>query len=1107
VPIGRPIANTCLHVVDPWGQPASVGVAGELCIGGAGLARGYVGQPAGTAERFVPDAWSGTTGARVYRTGDRARWRADGQLEFLGRWDHQVKVRGYRIELGEVEAALGQCDGVREAIAVARPSPIDGDGDGEGEGHVRLLAYVVTDGRPVAAVREALATRLPAYMIPSAIVPLERLPLTANGKIDRAALPSPDDDPRHGEPSLSSTGLTPREELIAAIWADVLGVTSVHRDDDFFVLGGHSLLATRVVSRVRRLLHVDVSLRALLTMRTLAEFAGEVERAQRGAEGLTNAPIVPMPRQPLNPLSFQQQRLWFVDRLDPHRASYNIVAARRLDGVLDIAALRHAVDEVVRRHEILRTHFRAEDGEPFQVVEPHHGAVVPVIDLRGIEGATAREAEARRIADEHARRPFDLTRTPLLRFTLLRLADTSHVVLVTLHHIIGDGWSMQLLIYEIAVLYGAFTQGARSPLPELPLQYADYAIWQRQWLQGGVLERQLAYWTQRLHGAPPYLDILDAAAGRTVVDGGRQIQFEISADTADRVRALGRAQGTTVFMTLLAAFQALLSRYTGREDIVVGTDVAGRTRGETEDLIGLFVNQLVMRTDLSGNPRFIEAIGRVRDVALGAYVHQDLPFERLVEALQPERRAGRNPLFQVMFILQNIPPRDLTNVTRELAIGPFGADSDTTAFDMTLSIADRGTGAMPGSVRFNTRLFAPTTMERLTRDLNAMVAAGVEQPETRIGDIPLETPEEQRDEAAARRERREEKFRKLAAVKPRKLQLSSEQAVTMTPIAAGSALPLMVQPGVDGVDVAAWAASHRELIESRLLEHGGLLFRGFGVASVADFERFTKAMCPGLVEYGERSSPRSRVASGVYTSTDHPKTERILLHNEQSYTLHWPMKIWFGCLQAARQGGCTPIADSRKILQRLDPGIVAAFERKQIMYVRNYGSGLGLSWREAFQTSDRREVEAHCARESIACVWRGDDGLRTEQRRPAVRAHPKTGEPIWFNHALFFHPSSLDPAALEAIRAVVAEQDMPFNTLYGDGSSIEPSVLDEVRHAYDAETVRFEWRTGDVLMLDNMLACHGRDPFDGPRTVVVAMGEPVTHEPVLVASASASAHS
>ena len=727
VPIGRPIPNAQVYILDDLLRLLPIGVAGDLYIGGVGMARGYVRRPDLTAEKFIPDPFSGEPGARLYKTGDIARYRPDGNIEFLGRTDHQVKIRGFRIELGEIEGTLEQHPAVLQAIV--QPQEV-------APGEKRLVAYVVAEreSRPTAGeLRGFLNDKLPEHMVPAVFVLLDAFPLTTNGKVNRRALPTPDDR----RPELEQVFVacrTPTEELLAAIWSQVLGIERVGIYDNFFQLGGHSLLATQVVSRIREAFQVEMPLRRLFEAPTVAGLAESVD-VGRGA-GLQASPIVPVPRSGELPLSFAQQRLWFIDQLEPGSSVYNFPAAVRLKGPLNVAALKKSLDEIVKRHEALRTTFAIVDGRPVQVIAPLLTLTLPIVDLRELP-EPEREREVQRLATNEALCPFDLAEGPLVRTTVLRLGENEHVGLLTMHHIVSDGWSTGILIREMAVLYDAFCSDRPASLPELPIQYADFAHWQRHWLEGEVLETQLTYWKQQLLGAPPLLELpADHARPPLQTFRGAHQSILLTRTVGDGLKALSRQEGATLFMTLLAAFTILLHGYTNQDDLVVGTPTANRNRLEIEGLIGFFVNTLVLRTDLSDNPSFRDLLRRVREVCLGAYAHQDLPFERLVEELHPARDLSRNPLFQVMFVLQNAPLQAVE--LPGLSLSPIEVDTSTTHFDLTLHIVDTEQGLV-GTLAYNTDLFEAVTITRMLGHFRTLLEAVIATPERCVSDLPLLT--------------------------------------------------------------------------------------------------------------------------------------------------------------------------------------------------------------------------------------------------------------------------------------------------------------------------------------------------------------------------------
>jgi amino acid adenylation domain-containing protein/non-ribosomal peptide synthase protein (TIGR01720 family) len=733
VPIGRPIANTQVYLLDDYLQPVPVGVPGELYIGGDGLARGYLNRPDLNSERFIPNPFSDKKGDRLYKTGDRARYLSDGNIEFLGRLDNQVKIRGFRIEPGEIEAVLGKHQAVQEVVVVVREDVPD---------NKRLVAYLVVNqlaAPTIPHLKQFLKQKLPEYMVPSAFVMLSALPLTPNGKIDRRALPAPDTSSSEEEGACVPPQ-TPVEEMVAGIWADVLAVKQVSIHDNFFDLGGHSLLATQLISRLRDTFCVEFPLRGLFDSPTVAGLSERLEQFLR-TELLAVPPLLPVSREGEMLLSFAQARLWFLEQLEPGSSAYNIPAAVRLTGSLHVAVLEQSLNEIVQRHEVLRTTFATVSGEPTQVIAPVLALTVPRVDLRNLPEAQ-QEAQVERLATEEAQQPFDLAKGPLLRATLLHLGEAEHVLLLTMHHIVSDGWSMGVLIRELAALYEAFSTGKPSPLPELPIQYADFAHWQRQWLQGEVLAAQLSYWEQQLTGAPALLELPTDRPRPAVQTFRGATQFlALPEPLSQKLKTLSQRSGVTLFMTLLAAFQTLLYRYTGQEDICIGSPIANRNRSETEELIGFFVNTLVLRADMSENPTFQELLGRVREVTLGAYAHQDLPFEQLVEALQPERNLSHQPLFQVMFALQNapMPALELPNLT----LSSLEIESGTAKFDLTLSMEDTEQGLV-GSLEYNTDLFHGTTISRMLGHFQTLLEGIVAEPDQRLSDLPLLTqPERQ----------------------------------------------------------------------------------------------------------------------------------------------------------------------------------------------------------------------------------------------------------------------------------------------------------------------------------------------------------------------------
>ncbi len=721
LPLGRPIGNTRVYVLDARGEPAPVGAAGELYVGGAGVALGYLGRAALTAERFVPDPFSGVPGARLYRTGDVARWVPDGTVEFVGRADFQVKIRGFRIEPGEIEARLAEYPGVREAVVLARE---------DAPGEKRLVAYVAQlDELDVDALRAHLSAALPEYMVPAAYVRLDALPLTANGKVDRRALPAPEGEAFATREYEAPSGEL--EETLAGIWAEVLGVERIGRHDSFFALGGHSLLAVQLISRVRQALGAEVALGELFARPTLAEFAAGLATAGRSEL----PPIVAADANERTALSFAQQRLWFLEQLGAAGRAYHIPVGLRLRGALDAGALQRALDRIVQRHEALRTTFHTVDGEAVQRVEAASPfrLVREEIGLRSLRAVMAEEAEA----------PFSLEHGPLIRGRLVRVGEDDHVLLITMHHIVSDGWSMGVLVDELTALYSAFTRGEPNPLPPLPVQYADYAAWQRKWVDGEVLHAQAEYWKAALAGAPELLELpTDRPRPAVQSHAGAYAALELDEQLTAALKTLSARHGTTLYMTLLAGWAATLARLSRQDDVVVGTPTANRGRAEIEGLVGFFVNTLAVRVELADSPSVAELLGRVKARALDAQQHQELPFEQVVELLQPARSLAHTPLFQVMFAWQNAPrgTLELPGLTLSSAAP---ATSSTAQFDLSLDLHEAG-DRIVGGLTYATALFDASTAQRYLGYLRRVLAAMAADDAQPVDRLPLLSADERR---------------------------------------------------------------------------------------------------------------------------------------------------------------------------------------------------------------------------------------------------------------------------------------------------------------------------------------------------------------------------
>jgi amino acid adenylation domain-containing protein len=729
--IGSPRGMRRVYILDRNLQPVPVGVAGELCIGGPLVARGYLNRPELTAEKFVSDPYSDDPGGRLYRTGDLARYRPDGTIEFLGRMDDQVKIRGYRIELGEIETTLGQHPGVQQAVVVLR---------GRGDEEVRLVAYcAMRKGWDVSTkdLRKHLKRTLPEYMVPANIVIVEQIPLTTNGKVDSRNLP---DVARAGLEDVSEKQIaqTPEEEVIAGIWSTLLKVDDVGMEENFFELGGHSLLAMQVMSRIRDAFKVDLPLKTLFERPTIRELATSVRG--RPAKQHMEKPILPAKKGELIPLSFAQQRLWFLDQLKPGLPRYNLPLCFRLRGKLDREVLERAITGITTRHEILRTSFHVVGGQPFQKVEPTRPVALVAVEIDGVD-ESARMGRAMALISEEARRSFDLGAGHLLRASLFNLDESEHFLVLVFHHIVFDGWSMDVLIRELRALYEAGISGGHPSLPDLHLQYTDYALWQRTMQDEEELAKQLVFWKEQLSGELQSLNLpLDHPRPAVSKYRGACERLEMGQSILQALKTLARQEDVTLFMILLSAFKSLLYRYTHQDEIIVGCPIAGRARVETEELIGFFANTIVLKTSLEGEPTFRELLHRVRIAALGAYTNQDLPFERVVEELHPKRERGRTPFFDVMFALQQggSAQSEMAGIKLEM----LDVETGSSKFDLLLSLKETPAGII-GTFEYDSDLFERETIRGMARHLIAILDAVTANPALRISEVPLLTETDQ----------------------------------------------------------------------------------------------------------------------------------------------------------------------------------------------------------------------------------------------------------------------------------------------------------------------------------------------------------------------------
>ncbi|MGZ6501856.1 MAG: amino acid adenylation domain-containing protein, partial [Tumebacillaceae bacterium] len=740
--LGRAIRNTELYVLDEQMEPVPIGVAGELYIGSIGLARGYLNRPELTAEKFVCHPFKEQSDARLYRSGDLVRYRADGQLEFLGRVDEQVKIRGFRIELGEIEEVLLTHEAVDDVLVMAREdAPFE----------KRLVAYVVVRDAATPATEELrsfLQASLPDFMVPAAFVMLERFPLTPNGKVDRLALPLP-----AWESAAYVAPRTPLEQMLVDMWGEVLGSKQLGIEDHFLELGGHSLLAIQILARVRDQLQIEVSLKQLFAHPTIAEFAAKIEQDRLDGKLVRVGTIRKREQTGDAPMSMSQERVWFIHQINDDHLSYNAQAMFHFRGNLRVDVLEQCLTELVRRHEIYRTTFHEVDGQPVQRIHPPFSVHVPIISLIDVP-VSEQEAEVQKRVHQEIQRYFDMGQLPLFHFALYKLNETEHVLLHMEQHMIHDGWSYNVFLRELLELYPAFLAGQPSPLAEPALQFADYAEWQREWLRGEEAEKQRTYWQQQLADCPPMLEIpIDFPRPAVPSYQGRSFRLELPVELTEELNRLSREQGVTLYATMLSAFYAFLHRYTGQDDLLVGSGVANRRLKETENLIGMIVNNIALRARLSQQMTFRELINHVGAMTLDAYANEDLPFDRVVEAVNPERNLGIHPLYQVMFSFHDsaMPELKLPDLEME---SKMALNSGTAKFDLNIvsiphpvpqrseSNADEWIG-LTLIWDFSTDLWLEETASRMLEHYLTMLKAMVRNPDQLLTEVPMLSEEEQ----------------------------------------------------------------------------------------------------------------------------------------------------------------------------------------------------------------------------------------------------------------------------------------------------------------------------------------------------------------------------
>jgi amino acid adenylation domain-containing protein len=1070
--IGTPVANTQVYITDNHTRLLPPGIAGELLIGGDGLSTGYHNRESLTREKFIANPFR--ENSTLYRTGDIARWLPNGEIEFLGRNDEQVKVRGYRIELGEIEDILQQHPRVKEAVVLLK----------KWEQEESLVAYYTSE--------ETLATEelisflmrsLPVFMIPSYFVYLKAMPQTPNGKTDRKALPLPVE--LHTEESGYAPAETALQEKLVIMWQDILGREKIGRTANFFEMGGHSLKATRLMSRIYKELGIRPEIRNIFTYPVLENFAAAIDQ-DNVATSLPIALLEPAADYALSPV---QEQMWVMNQFEAERFSYIIPAAFWLHGRIDIAAFTRSLETLAERHEILRTVFVITGGEPRQKI-----LTVREMNFRttytDISTQPDKDALAAEMAGNEAQTPMDLENGPLIRAGLIKVEEEKHLFLLTMHHIITDDWSMEVVVNEMFALYNSYSRGLNNPLPAIKIQYKEYAAWQLEMLKQRSAEH-LQFWLQQFSRPVPLPDLRPDYTDVTVKTGrAEEIIFTCSKAVKDELTAVAGANDATLYMALLAAINVYLSAYTGQTDIVIGTPYAGREHPELENQLGPYLNTLALRTAFNREIYFDDLVKTIKDNLLNSIQHGMFPMNKVIHALQQKSGVQGLYLFNVGFTWHNtagiLDESDTAAVT-DFTIEDFQSEAQRVKTDFWFH-AWEGTEEVRFSFLYNADLFKRSSMMSLVEDLKLLLAtirSGTLQP---IGNLVSLIEENKKNKLfMEKQDAHDRNLKKFFGAAPKKAGDAVAVLVKESLLENGQPYPVVIKPALNGLILDQWAKENVAWLKQKLTQTGALLLRGFHVPDIAAFREFANAFSEDLMNYMDQSSPRTLVGEKLYTSTDHPADQVIHMHNELSYSQTWPLQIMFHCVQPPEEGGETPVCDTRRILDLLSEKTKADFAEKGIMYTRNIREGFGLSWQDVYQTTSREVVEEYCKNHDIRYTWVNDNRLQISWNGPAILDHPVTGEKVWFNHGFFFNEFALD----NEIRKMVGNQDdLPFNTLYGDGTPIPEEVIREIGSAYAGTRKIFTWEKGDVLLLDNMLMSHGRNAFSGKRKIVVAMSNP-----------------
>lgn len=1062
IPIGKPVANCGIYVFNKNDQLQPAGIAGELVVFGDGLARGYLGDDKLTTEKFVEDPFR--PGQRMYKTGDLVRLDKNQNIEFLGRVDEQVKLKGHRVELSEIEKTLLAIPQINKVKVLVTKDKI-------------LCAYITLfEDIDTEALKQLMEIDLPFYMIPRYFVKMEELPLNAHGKIDKNALP----DPLSMLDEIKDSYVAPRnmtEQKLVRIYESVLEKEKISVKDDFFELGGHSLLATKVLTMIHKEMSSRVRLEDIFENTSVEKLAHVVNHAAK----LDYSDIEILPQQEHYDLSYAQKRMWATSQIEAQNVANNMADAFLIKGELNRKYLEESFQDFIERHEILRTRFVSIDNEPTQVISKELPDVLQYLDLTDQKDASATALE---ILNKEAAIPFDLENGPLLKLMLIQLQKDEHVFFMNFHHIIADGWSLEMMIKDLAASYNNRLHDDSSNPEPLSIQYKDFAAWQNnQILADG--NRLKEFWNSKF--SDPVVPVslpFDHERPAIKQSEGERIVFDLGKKSSKQLIDISNKKGTTVYMTLLAMLNAFVNKLTGNVDIVIGSPVAGREHANLQNQFGLYLNTLAMRNKIGPQQSFTDFLADVKANTLEAFDHQQYPLDLLIDDLKIERDVSKSTLVDIGFTWQNVDDKNSKqerNHFTGLQVMPFGLNQQRVKADVWFHGWEEN-NMVYISLTYDKSLFKASTAQQLTEDFKLVCSNILGSPNRSITELMTKISAQQ--ESQKSEDRKNNRLQSFLKGKKSSSRTEPKGLVTSAVLDQQQGFPIVITPNIDGVILSEWLKDNKASLEKHLRKNGAVLLRGFDARTTEDFGEISQLLADEQLKYMDQSSPRTLIADKVYTSTDYPADQIINMHNELSYSQDWPMQVVFFAAQPPETGGETPIADSRKVLSFLSEETKSRFAVHGVKYVRNLVDGLGLSWKEVYQTEKKEEVEAYCNQHNIQYEWISDQHLRISWTKRAIYDHPYTHESIWFNHGFFFNSYNLD----EEVKESVANPAMyPSDTFYGDGSPIEPEVMEEIKMAFEKAKVTFKWQKGDILLLDNMLISHGRNSFTGERRILVSM--------------------